>query len=530
MNSKDAATVLDLQALVRENARLKREVERLKLVMDGAQLGLWDWNVQTNAVVFNKRWKSMIGYEEHELGNDLATWEKVLCPDDAAYVYKVLQDHLEGRIPVYATEHRLRHKDGHWIWVLDIGRIVEWDAEGKPLRATGVHQDISARKELEMELVAEKERAEAANLAKSRFLANMSHEIRTPMHGILGAGRLMRNSPLNGDQTELVDLVVGSTEALLDIINDILDFSKIEAGRLDIERIPMNLERLIDNIVSLLGSRATQKGLSLEFDYPEALPRWILGDPTRIRQVLMNLIANAIKFTRQGSVSIDLSYDYGKDEKGFLSIAVRDTGIGMSADQLEVIFEQFHQGDASISRKYGGTGLGTTISKRLALLMGGDIHVTSEPGRGSTFVFQLPTVQTEPQQDTEPEAYSRNYRKTVILAEDNPINRIIAEKVLSGFGVETIPAHNGLEVLEKIGLEHDMVLMDGHMPIMDGITATQKLRKQGYDKPIVAFSANVLAESRRAYLEAGCDGLIPKPFTLAELVSELDRHFSESSP
>lgn len=504
--------------LQQENIQLQKGLERLELVLDGAQLGIWDWNVQTNDVVFNKRWKSMLGYEEQELANELDTWTKVLCPDDAEYVYGVLNQHLEGKIPVYATEHRVKHKDGHWVWILDIGCVVEWDDEGKPLRATGIHQDISRRKGLEFELKEAVDKAKAASQAKSMFLANMSHEIRTPMAGILGAGRLILESCLDEEQKELAEMMVTSTENLLDILNDILDLNKIEANKLDIEHIPMQPAEVLANVVQLFQQKADEKGLRIELDVAPDMPNWVLGDPTRIRQIALNLLGNALKFTHRGTVRIRLE----PNGDSLAAMSVEDTGIGMTEDQLEHIFEHFQQADSSTCRKYGGTGLGTTISKRLAELMGGHIEVQSEKGIGSCFTVTFEAEPTPAPPEVETINLERDYNKTVILAEDNLINRKIAQKILSGLGIQTIVANHGKDVIEHISQPHHLILMDSQMPIMDGLAATRALRKQGYSRPIVALSANVFRDDQENYRAAGMDGFIPKPFSKQQLVETLD--------
>eukprot|EP00899_Mesostigma_viride_P018128 jgi/Mesvir1/26316/Mv22497-RA.1 len=567
----DDPTIAELSALA-------LRANRLEMVVAGAKLGIWDWNTQTNEVVFNKHWKAMLGYEEHELENNLETWKRLMHPDDYDWVIAELTQHLEGKTTVYSTEHRVAHKDGHWVWILDTGKVVQWDAEGKPLRATGIHQDISWRKQLEQELITALDVAQGANKAKSAFLANMSHEIRTPMAGILGAGTLLMESPLDPDQEELAGMIVESTKLLLSIVNDILDLSKIEEGYLKVENIPMDLDETLLHVNKLFWLKAHEKGIVLQVKPPENGRHWIKCDPTRLREILLNLVGNAIKFTHKGKVVVttelepcatstspraprsqrrstspahtdacscrccavagcclesaractpDGTMDY--ESPWDLLIHITDTGIGMSPDMVEHVFDRFQQADSSTARIYGGSGLGTTISKKLAKLMGGDLRVESEKGKGSTFTLHLPVKLAMPAPVTtvnkNEEDLARNYGLTAILAEDNDLNRRILQKMFASLGVRTIPANNGVAVLNcvKESPDHVLIFMDIQMPVCDGITATKTLRSNGYGRPIVALTANAMQSDRESYIAAGMNGTLPKPFTKALICAEIDR-------
>eukprot|EP00899_Mesostigma_viride_P026867 jgi/Mesvir1/7365/Mv19168-RA.1 len=537
----------------------------------------------------------MLGYEEHELEVSEETWRRLMHPDDLEETSAQLGEHLAGRSPVFSAEHRMAHKDGHWMWVLNTGKVMERDAEGKPLRATGIHQDISVRKKLEEDLTAALAASQTANRAKSAFLANMSHEIRTPMAGILGAGALLLDTPLGPEQRELAGMMVESTQLLLSIVNDILDLSKIEEGFLSVETMPTNLDELLAHVCKLFEPKAREKGIDIQLNNVahDCTHRWFLSDPTRLRQILLNLVGNAVKFTNHGTVTItaelsavtqpvvspSLDSRDGSDsedpthsdgsamdsdgcqEAWDLRVDIQDTGIGMSPYMVEHVFDRFQQADSSATRIYGGSGLGTTISKELARRLGGDVTVVSEEGKGSTFTLHLPVARAPaahrmlltappehvmrspvecqvldrsaasiatwlPLSPRESDCCSpRDYRLTAILAEDNQLNRRILEKMLRGIGIRIIAACNGQAVLDLVrsGADHDLILMDIQMPICDGVTATKALRAQGYALPIVALTANVMESDLREYIAAGMNSTLPKPYSRARICEEIDR-------
>jgi PAS domain S-box-containing protein len=404
---------------------------------------------------------------------------------------------------------------------------------GREVLFTGIISDISAQVAREDELRAARDAAIDSTRMKSEFLANMSHEIRTPMNGIIGMTDLALDTELNAEQREYISIVKASADSLLTIINDILDSSRIEAGKLLIESQPFALAPAMDETVRSLSTLARRKGLTLDLQLAPSLPATLVGDATRLRQVLINLIGNAIKFTETGSIRVTVDGEPAADDRFTLRFAVTDTGIGISADKTAYIFNPFAQEDASITRKFGGTGLGLSICQRLVALMGGSIAVDSEPGRGSTFRFSAllgmpPAASAARPVATGPApATGTPDRLTVLLAEDNPVNQKLAQVLLGRMGYEVSVAVNGQLALERFMTgTFDAVLMDIQMPVMDGLEATRRIREweqaQGRPRtPIIAMTANAMPRDRDTCLQAGMDEHITKPISRQELQTVL---------
>ncbi|MFZ4625340.1 MAG: response regulator [Rhodoferax sp.] len=659
--------------------------ERMELAMRGANLGMWDLHLPTKQVVFSERSCALLGYRPDEIKPHLDSWRHLAHPDDWAAVLAALQRHLKGDAPAYECEHRIRHKDGHWVWIHDRGQVVERDADGSALRVVGTHMDISQRKRTEeitqhmaeqlrrdeersrdfsmsasdwfwetdaehcfcyfsgnfekvyglaperllgrsrqallqgdalnppasvaahlAELAAQQpfknfeyqiringndvrwvsvsglphrdgdgrfagyrgtgsivterkldeenlrqamQMAQAANLAKSRFLATMSHEIRTPMNGILGMAQMLLAPHLTAQQhNQYARTILTSGQTLMLLLNDILDLSKIEAGKFQLEATAFEPAPLVHEIQMLFAGAAQAKQLVLEDHWQGSGAQRYQGDAHRLRQMLSNLVGNAIKFTPSGQIRIEgREMERGADS-AILEFSVSDSGPGIAADKQDLLFRPFSQTDSSTTREFGGTGLGLSIVRQLAQAMGGDVGVESEAGKGSRFWFRVrvkivsgSTDSRRLERPTPTVARSADLPNAlqghVLVAEDNPVNCMVIESLLGQLGLNVTLVNDGKQALEAIcsGVLVDVVLMDLHMPVMDGYSATAQIRQWEAAQsrarlPIIALTADAFEEDRQHCLAVGMDDFLTKPISMATLKTALAQWLPAAKP
>ncbi len=517
----------DRSLIVQQRDQLMVEQEQLSLALEGSDAGLWDWDLASSRVYYSARWKQMIGYAPAELDGTFATWRTRVHPDDLGEAQAALDRCLSGEIDQYRVEHRLRHRDGHYVWILALGRVIR-DTAGEPVRMVGIHVDISEQR-------AAAERAESASRAKSAFLAAMSHEIRTPMNGVLGMVRLLRETTLDPEQEEYAALAEDSARSLMGLLDDVLDLSRIESGTVVPDEVPFDPDHELRTAALLSRDQAVKKGLDYEVEVDPELPHLLVGDRRRLRQVVTNLVANAVKFTATGSVSVRIG---GSAAEGVwdLRIEVQDTGVGIAPENQDRIFDPFGQADDSIARSFGGSGLGLAICREILDQLGGSLTVESSLGEGACFRVSVPlpvaAARRENRAAEEADAWTAPAGAVALLVEDNAINRRLAEIMLQrlGFVVETAP--DGVSGCERVRCGGvDLVFMDVHMPVMDGHEATRHIREWEQESgatrvPVIALTADAMPAEKIACREAGMDDYVSKPVTTADLRASAQRWLS----
>lgn len=641
-------TFQDVSELIEKEKELQRSREYFKLAISGSNLGIWDWHFERNTVNYDKNWCEMLGLDFDQTPKDFSVWESHVHPDDKEIALKKINEYINGNTKSYEITFRMKHTDGHWVYILSKGRFSEYDEKGKPIRLTGTHLDITdsveksqiideTNKRLEIALEAStnavwewdllskkhiwdkqmyimfdcdqsddpercwhervhpadkdiigkeiqnaiesgdkyeglfrlfdrenkikhiktvavilkdelgrpikllgvnqdisddfkrtkelenaKNKAIIADNAKSEFLANMSHEIRTPLNGIMATASLLSETKLTQEQAEMVRIINSSGNGLTHILNDILDFSKIESGKLEINPISFNTHKFFDDISVMANHLLSNKDVHFELNKEVNIPNVIISDDLRIRQILMNLVSNSVKFTSHGIITLNI---FVKDQN--IHFKISDTGIGIDSQKIPKLFKPFTQMDSSTTRNFGGTGLGLSICKKLAQLMNGDIQYIDEAGEGAVFEFYVPF--TIPKND-KVEEIEKNVSHTVIagekvlLVEDNLTNQKVASLILKKVGVDFDIANNGQEAVDLIqNNQYKCVFMDVQMPVMDGIEATKKIREFNTDILIIAMTANAFMEDKNRCLEAGMNDYLSKPISLGKVRDSLNK-------
>ncbi|HPB76041.1 MAG TPA: ATP-binding protein, partial [Chromatiaceae bacterium] len=544
--------------LTTQRLELRELNRRYELATKAGVIGVWDWSLADNRLVWDERMYRLHGVDPARFAGAYEDWRHSLHPEDRERFEGEVRQALAGEKNLN-SEYRVIWPDGAARYLVATASV-ERDPGGQPVRMTGVSYDITQRKAGEQALIEAMGLAEAANRAKSEFLANMSHEIRTPMTGIIGMAQLALRTHLDDRQHDCVRKIETSAQSLLHILNDILDLSKIEAGVMHLEAMTFDLWHLTANVLHLLDIPAGEKGLQLALDYDPKLGTHYRGDPLRLTQVLTNLLANAVKFTAAGEVRLVIRPDHPRG----LRFAIRDTGIGMSPEEMAGLFHPFAQADGSITRRYGGTGLGLAISQQLVSLMGGRIEVDSTPGQGSCFSFTIPAMPCPPPAEPERRAeagrassgetgadtpappalaaagtlspsgvpgWSRGLAgRRLLLVEDNPINQAVVLGYLEGSGLRVEVAADGQEGVRRFqGSAFDLILMDMQMPVMDGLEATRRIRALDPRIPIIALTANAFAEDVARTRAAGMNTHLSKPIDLRHLQAVLN-HFLPPHP
>ena len=519
-------TLIDVTDIKLAEAAARESEQRYRFLADNVPDMISRTSLMGKVFYVSPACARVFGYTPDEMAVQIAI--DMVHPDDLERVMERINFLIDSRgkqLPEPLV-YRARHKDGHWIWIEAKPTLI-FDDEGKPIEFIDIVRDVSQTKKFEAELQDARQRAEAAAAAKAAFLANMSHELRTPLTSIIGFSHLMgerRDLPVEARQ--YAKRISDASETLLAIINDVLDFSKLDAGHVRLELAPFSVHKMVDEATGLISLQAEARGLTVANDFDATVPEPLLGDVARLRQVLINFLSNAVKFTQRGGITVTTDYRAVKKD-GFLRIGVRDTGPGIPAESVPLLFERFSQAEVSINRTHGGTGLGLAISKGIIDLMGGTIGVESAPGEGSTFWFEIPvaraTAALTPQRaDAAPQAAAP---LRILLVDDTHVNRELVKVMLDPLGYEIAEAPGGAEgIAAAETAPFDLILMDVRMPRIDGLEATRAIRSgtgPNRTTPILALTADIDPSAGHACREAGMDDVIAKPIVPAALLAKI---------
>ncbi len=529
-------------------AALGQTEERLQLALDAAGLAMWEWDITRDTVYTSARFVDLLGlaggaaaqalvWSSAELVEKIAVDDRSRLREALLALFKRVNQRLE-------VEFRIDGADGA-VWLECTGEVTQWDMLGRAERVMGILRDVTRRREIAQAMEAARSEAVAANAAKDEFLAHMSHEIRTPLNGVIGMNNLLTHTELSPEQRQYVDLVGSSGRALLVLVNDVLDYSRLQAQMLVLEQVRFDLRRWLWEVVTPQRIAAQAKGLELQCEVQESVPLQAVGDPGRLRQIVINLVSNAIKFTDRGSILVRLQATENHGTQQWLQLQVIDSGMGIAPDKQESIFNAFVQADSSTSRRYGGSGLGLSICARLAELMGGRITLDSTLGQGSSFAVQVPLGVAHPdipvtqfgQEDLAgaeqivpgplPSALQSYAGRLALVVDDNSVNQLLASKLLQRLGFTVDGVFDGEQALQAVYIHrYDLVLLDIQMPGMNGWQTAFHIRQWEQRErrsrmPIIALSAHASAADRDQALAAGMDGYLSKPLTPEALQSAL---------
>jgi signal transduction histidine kinase/ActR/RegA family two-component response regulator/HPt (histidine-containing phosphotransfer) domain-containing protein len=529
-------------------AALGQTEERLQLALDAAGLAMWEWDVSRDTVFTSARFADLLGLAVGAAAQDLV-WSseellEKIAVDDRSRLHDALVALVKRVHPRLEVEFRIGSAAGA-LWLECTGEVTRWDMLGRAEQVVGILRDVTRRREIAQEMEAARAAAVAANAAKDEFLAHMSHEIRTPLNGVIGMNNLLTHTALTPEQRQYVDLVGSSGRALLVLVNDVLDYSRLQAQMLLLEQVRFDLRHWLWEVVTPQRIAAQAKGLELQWDVQESVPLQAVGDPGRLRQIVINLVSNAIKFTDQGSILVRLQATANHGAQQWLQLQVIDSGIGIRADKQESIFNAFVQADSSTSRRYGGSGLGLSICARLAQLMGGRISLDSTPGQGSCFTVQVPLGVAHPDTPVTqfglgdladvdqvvpnllPSTLQPYAGQLALVVDDNSVNQLLASKLLQRLGFTVDVVFDGEQALQAVySHPYELVLLDIQMPGMSGWQAAFHIRQWEQRErrsrvPIIALSAHASAADREQAVAAGMDGYLSKPLTPEALQSAL---------
>ncbi len=539
------AFVRDVSAARNAEALLEAERLRMRNIIHGANVGTWEMNFLAQTSWFDERWAAMIGYRpEQLLPMDGQKLTSMVHPDDFGSIKSKMLAHIYGSAPHFECEFRMKHRDGHWVWILSHGAVTNWTEQGKAEWISGTHLDITQRKAYEETLNQARDKAEQATRSKSEFLANMSHEIRTPMNAILGMLKLLHNTDLSPRQLDYASKTERAAQSLLGLLNDILDFSKIDAGKLTLDSQPFKLDRVMRDLSVILSANVGQKPLEVLFDIDPSTPKYLVGDWMRLQQVLLNLSSNAIKFTRQGEVVVQIKPIARTNDAVVLHFSVRDTGIGIAPEHQKHIFDAFTQAEASTTRRFGGTGLGLSISRRLVELMGGELALDSVQGRGSTFHFTVTLPVSEaPSQTAAATATTQPLTSLdVLVVDDNPVARELLAGMAASWGWRVELAASGTQALDLVEQRvavgqpaFEVIFMDWEMAGMDGwetYAAMQKMWPNAGSsvKIMVTSNGREQLEQRTPQEQSSLHSYLVKPLTASMLFDAVANARAGHSP